>query len=33
VVVVAAAGVTAAYKKPTATGQMRKVNYGRFLVR
>jgi len=33
VVVVAAAHGTAAHKKPTATGQMRKANIGRFLVR
>jgi len=33
VVVVAAADGTAAHKKPTATGQMRKVNTGWFLVR
>jgi len=33
VVVVAAADETAAHKKPTATGQMRKVNIGWFLVR
>ena len=33
VVVVAAADGTAAHKKPTATGQMRKVNIGWFLVR
>ena len=32
-VVVAAADETAAHKKPTATGQMRKVNIGWFLVR
>jgi len=32
VVVVAAANGTAAHKKPTATGQMRKVNIGWFLV-
>jgi len=33
VAVVAAADGTAAHKKPTATRQMRKVNYGRFHVR
>ena len=33
VVVVAAADRTAAHKKPTARGQMRKVNTGWFLVR
>jgi len=33
VVVVAATDETAAHKKPTATGQVRKVNIGRFLVR
>jgi len=33
VVVVAATDGTAAHKKPTATGQVRKVNIGRFLVR
>ena len=32
-VVVAAADGTATHKKPTATGQMRKVNIGWFLVR
>ena len=32
VVVVAVADGTAAHKKPTATGQMRKVNTGSFLV-
>ena len=32
-VVVAAADWTVAHKKPTATGKMRKVNYGRLLVR
>ena len=32
-VVVAAADGTAVHKKPTATGQMRKVNTGWFLVR
>ena len=32
-VVVAAADGTAAHKKPTATGQMRKLNIGWFLVR
>ena len=32
-VVVAAADWAVAHKKPTATGKMRKVNYGRFLVR
>jgi len=33
VVVVAAADGTAAHRKPTATGQMRKVKTGWFLVR
>ena len=33
VVVVAVADGTPTHKKPTATGQMRNVNYGQFLVR